>query len=318
MNIQTVNFGGLSFINVPKPTEFEMKHLQNTYGFNPLRLEDYLHRTQIPKIESSTKYDLVVLRLPLFTEHNGGLQLPRLQGGIKKRRIVSSYVDFFVAKEYLVILHEAELPQINHIFSLCQKTLHDRNEYMGQGAAFLMYKIIDALVDACLQVINELSATIDKIDKELEHKQTQTTLEEISTTRRNIVVLHTMIKPILPLFKQLEEGKYKQLNGSMQLFWGNILDHLQKIWDRLEDSRELIEGISESNESLLSSRTNEIIKVLTIFSAVILPLTLVASIYGMNVNLPLSNDPLVFWKIISLMLAGSIIMLLVLKIKRWF
>lgn len=325
MNIQTVSFQGLSFVNVFNPTDFEIKYLKNTYYFNPLNLEDYMHRTQIPKIENHKKYNLIVLRFPLFIEnvphdlHQYGVPLlPALYNHVKKRRLISSYVNIFVSKEYIVVLHSGSLPQINRIFSLCQKTLHNRTEYMGKGAVFLAYKIIDALVDDCFPVINEITATIDKIDKELEDKQSQKTLEDISTTRRNLVVFHTMIRPILPLFANLEEGRHKELNDTMQPFWGNILDHLRKIMDRVEDNQELIEGISKSNESLLSSRSNQIIKVLTIFSAVILPLTLIASIFGMNVELPFATDPLIFWKLMAIMAIGGLIMLAVLRFKRWF
>lgn len=324
MNVQTVVFQGLSFINVAKPTDFEMKYLKNTYYFNPLNLKDYVHRTQIPKIENHKKYDLIVLRFPLFSEnvpqnsHQYGVHLPTFHVPNKKRRLMSSYVNFFVSKEYVIVLHGGELPQIDHIFNLCQKTLHNRTEYMGKGSIFLVYKIIDALVDDCFPVINEITATIDKIDTELEDRQSQKTLESISTTRRNLVVFHTMIKPILPLFAELKQGKYTQMNGIMQSFWGNILDHLQKILDRVEDNQELIEGISESNESLLFSHSNQIIKVLTIFSAVILPLTLLASIFGMNVALPFATDPLIFWKLMALMATGGLAMLIVLRFKQWF
>lgn len=323
MNVQTVRFQDLSFINVAKPTDFEIKFLKNTYYFNPLNLEDYMHRAQIPKIENHKKYDLIVLRFPLFSEngpqnsHQYGVHLPTFHAFNKKRRLMSSYVNLFVSKEYIVVLHAGELPQIDRIFLLCQKTLHNRTEYMSRGSVFLAYKIIDALVDDCFPVINELTSTIDRIDKELEYKQSRKTLEDISTTRRNLVVFHTMFKPILPLFASLEEGKHKALNGIMQSFWGNILDHLQKILDRVEDNQELIEGISESNESLLSSRSNQIIKVLTIFSAVILPLNLLASIYGMNLNLPFANDPLIAWKIMLFMAFTTVVMLIAFIFKKW-
>ena len=324
MNVQTVSFQGLSFINVAKPTDFEMKYLKNTYYFNPLNLEDYVHRTQIPKIENHRKYDLIVLRFPLFSEngpqnsHLYGMPLPAFHISNKKRRLMSSYVNFFISKEYVIVLHAGELPQIDRIFNLCQKTLHNRTEYMSQGSAFLAYKIIDALVDNCFPVINELTSTIDRIDKELEDKQSQKTLEDISATRRNLVVFHTMIRPIIPLFASLEEGKHKELNGVMQSFWGNILDHLQKILDRTEDNQELIEGISESNESLLSEKTNKIIKVLTIFSAIILPLNLLASIYGMNLKLPFADDPFMFGKLTLVMIFTTILMLIVFMFKKWF
>lgn len=324
MNVQTVSFQGLSFINVAKPTDFEIKFLKNTYYFNPLNLEDYMHRAQVPKIENHKKYDLIVLRFPLFSEngpqnaHQYGVHLPTFHITNKKRRLMSSYVNFYVSKEYIVVLHDGLLPKINSIFSLCQKTLQNRNEFMGKGSAFLAYKIIDALVDDCFLAINELTSTIDRIDKELEYKQSRKTLEDISTTRRNLVVLHTMLKPILPLFSQLKEGKHKELNGIMQSFWGNILDHLQKIMDRVEDNQELIEGISESNESLLSSRSNQIIKVLTIFSAIILPLNLLASVYGMNLNLPFADDPFITLKIILFMVFTTAVMLIAFIFKKWF
>jgi len=324
MNVKTVNYKGLFFVNVTKPTDFEIKFLKNTYDFNPLNLEDYLTKTQIPKIENYIKYDLIVLRFPLFSEdvpqnsHQYGIPLSTATSHSKNKRLISSYVSFFISEEYVVILHDGILPQIERIFTYCQKSLHNRTEYMSQGAAFLTYRIIDALVDDCFPIINEITGIIDKIDKELEGKQSQKTLEEISTTRRNLVVFHTMVKPILPLFKELEEGKHKELNGAMQPFWSNVLDHLEKIWDRVEDNQELIEGISISNESLLSAHSNQIIKVLTIFSTILLPLTLLASIYGMNVNLPFSENPFTFWWITFIMFSATVTMLLLLKLKKWF
>jgi len=333
MNVQTVIFQDLSFINIAKPTDFEMRYLRNTYYFNPLNLEDYVHRTQIPKIEGHKRYGLFVLRFPLFSEnpppdtHLYGVHIPTFHTTVKKRRLISSYVNFFVSKEYVVVLHDGTLPQVNHIFSLCQKTLHNRNEFMGKGSVFLAYKVIDALVDDCFPVINELTSTIDRIDRELENKQSQKTLEEISTTRRNLVVFHTTIKPILPLFNQLAEGKHKELNSSMQTFWENILDHLQKIIDRVEDNQELIGGISESSEFLLRSKTNKIMALLTILFTLSIPATLIGTFYGMNILLPggIEDGAWNFWghytTLIILIISSIvplILMLLYFKHKKWF
>lgn len=349
MNIQTVTFNNTSFVSVIGPGELELKYLRNNFGFDPLNLEDYINKTQVPKIEVYKNYSLVVLDFPFLNvpRPNGNnankkdqekpasitlesllnirqatfssVPFPQFYSHEKKRKILASQVYFFIGKDHVVILHEGVLPPINDIFSACQKTLKNRNEYMGQGPVFLAYRIIDALVDTCFSVMNELASTIDKIDRGLESRKSQDTIEDISVTRRNIVVFQTMIKPIIPLFRQLEEGKYKELNGSMQPFWSNVLDHIQKIWDRLEDTRELIEGISTSTESLLTLKTNEIIKVLTIFSAIILPLNLLASIYGMNIEgLPFANEPFSFVILNTSMLTIGAVMLLLFRIKRWF
>lgn len=345
MNTQTVIFQGISFINVANPHDLDIKDLRNNFGFSPLDLEDYIHRTQVPKIEVHKNYTLIVLDFPYFKQngnhstqndqekknktsvanllslpHAALSSIPLFQfSGAQKRRILTSHINLFIGKEYVVVVHEGILTPINDIFVRCQKTLRNRNELMGQGSAFLAYKIIDMLVDYCFLIINELIVMIEKIDRELEVQKTQIALEEISITRRNIVFFLTMIKPILPLFKHLEEGEYKELNGQMTDYWSNVYDHLKKIGHRLEDSRELIEGISESNESLLSARTNEIIKVLTIFSAIILPLNLVASIYGMNIEgLPFSQDQSSFTILLLMMFTLGSIMLIAFKARRWF
>lgn len=324
MNIQSVNFQGLFFLNVAKPTDFEIRFLRNTYDFNPLSLEDYLHKTQIPKIEKQRHYDLVVLRFPFFSENpptdfRHGVHLPTFNATIKRKRLVSSYINFFISNEYVVVLHDGSLSQIDHIFMLCQKTLHSRTEYMSKGSIFLTYKIIDALVDSCFPVINELTSVIDKIDKDLESKQSQKTLEEISATRRNLVVFHTMLKPIIPLFKELEEGRHKGFNDAMQPFWSNILDHLQKILDRVEDNQELIEGISDSNESFIMTQTNLVIKVLTAVTVIILPLQVLGGFYGMNVEgLPFTRGPWAFEIHIGMILAIVIPLIIIFKLKRWF
>jgi magnesium transporter len=324
MNVQTVNFQGLFFVNVAKPTDFETRFLRNTYNFNPLSLEDYLHKAQIPKIENYDKYDLIVLRFPIFSEsapenaHQYGASLPTFTTHVTKRRLTSGYVNFFISKETVVVLHDGTLPKIDYIFSLCQRTLHNRTEYMGKGAAYLTYKIIDALTDDCFPVINELTSTIDKVDKELEDKQSRKTLEEISTIRRNLVVFHTMVKPILPLLKELKEGKNKDLNGEMRSLWGNVLDHLQKILDRVDDNRELIEGISESNESFIMTQTNLTIRVLTVITVIILPLQVLGGFYGMNVeNLPFTTGPWTFEIHIGMILAIVIPLVTIFRWKRW-
>jgi magnesium transporter len=345
VNIQTVNFNGLSFVNAANPHELEIKDLKRNFGFSPLDLEDYVHRTQIPKIEAFKDYSLIVLDFPFFKQNGSHVNsngkertdrttlsrllniphatlssIPIFQMSLPKQgRIITSHVNLFIGNGYVVVLHEGVLSPINEIFSLCQKTLHNRSKFMGQGTVFLAYKIIDALVDACFPVINELIIMIEKVDQELENKKTQIALEEISITRRNIVFFQTMIKSSMPLFKQLEERKHKTLNDNMVPYWSNILDHLMKMAHRLEDSQELIEGIARSNESLLVSRTNEVIKVLTIFSAIILPLNLVASIYGMNIQgLPYAQDPSSFVILLSIMFIIGGSMLLAFKLKRWF
>jgi len=339
MNIQTVTHQGLSFLQVHDPQDLELKFLRKNYGFSPLNLEDYINKTQIPKIEIYKDYTLIVLDFPYFenpttaqsqnsgqdakqpssnNSHFPHISLPTFQLPSQRKRLRAGHVNFYIGKDYLVVLHDAKTPQIDEIFSLCQKALKHRQEFMSEGPVFLFYRLVDVLVDSSFAVVNEISTGIENIDNLLIENRSKDIVEDISITRRDIVVYQTMIKPALPIFSDLEKGKYKELNSSMTPFWSNILDHIQKIWDRLEDSRELIEGISESNESLLTARTNEIIKVLTMFSAILLPLNLVASMYGMNiVDLPFAHDPIALPLIMLTMFALAAVMIIGFKFRNW-
>lgn len=347
MNIQTVIFDKLSFINVTNPGDLEIKYLKTNFDFDTLHLDDYINKTQIPKIETFKNYTLLVMDIPYYNLSLVSTATPNntkpsedktptkttlesimpsslatmysyFSSGEKRKRLKTTQVYFFVGKDYLVVLHENVLIPITTIFTQCQKALKNRNEYMGQGPVFLTYRIMDALVDSCFPIMNGIASSIDRIDKELEGKGSEDTIEDITLTRRNIVLFQTAVKPMRPLFLDLESGKYSELNGTMQPYWGNVYDHLQRIWERLEDSRELIEGISDSNESLLSYRNNKVIKVLTIFSAIILPLNLLASMYGMNILLPFANEPFGFEIIVLLMIILALLMFLGFKAKRWF
>lgn len=348
MNIQSVTHNELTFLNVHDLGDLEVKHLKQEYNFDQAHIDDFINKQLIPKIEVSENYTVIVLDFPSIEEPKKDTQkdpvppngdkgeepkkssllhvptptvtLPNFTlGQLKKKRLRVGHVMFFIGKNYLVVLHDERTPIIDEIFAECQKTLKKREDMMSTGPQHLFYSIVDVLVDSSLIVTNEISSTIDKIDRHLlEGSNAEKIVEDISITRRNIVVFQTMIKPALSLFSDLENGKYETFNPAIAASWSNIRDHLQRIWYRLEDNRELIEGIAISHESLLTAKTNEIVKVLTMFTAILLPLTLVASIYGMNiVGLPHAKDPnsLLIVGLIMTILALS--MILVFKIRNW-
>lgn len=281
-----------------------MEFLRENYPFHPLNLEDYLKKTQSPKIDPYRHYTLIVLDIPHFD--------------LKEERVMVSEVDFFLGSNYVVCLHDGNLPVLEEVFGRCKKNTKTLKNFLGKGPTFCFYRLANLLIDSFFPVLDKLNAKIEIIDREIWEAPQRAMVAEISLQRRNTVMLQTMAKPTLPIFERLEKGEFENLNQEMTSYWGNLLDHLQKIWERLEDNRELIEGLAASNESILSYRTNEIVKVLTIFSAFMLPLTLLASIYGMNiVGLPLANHPLSLTFILLLMTGIISAMLLYFKIRDW-
>ena len=132
-----------------------------------------------------------------------------------------------------------------------------------------------------------------------------------------MILLNTMFKPQLPLFGKFESGQIEGYADNMEDYWGNILDYYKQMWDMTEDYAELIEGLSQTFDSLQANRTNEIIKILTLISSILLPLTFLTGLYGMNVNLPLQDDPRSFWIVIGAMLVIVLAMYGLFKRKKW-
>jgi len=161
---------------------------------------------------------------------------------------------------------------------------------------------------------------LDHISQEMFDKKAEKTIERISVTRKNLILLNTAFKPQLRLFQKMESGVIKGFTPDMEDYWGNNLDSYQKMWDSIEDYQELIQGFSLTFDSLQANRTNEIMKVLTTISTILLPLTFLTGLYGMNVDLPLqegSTDTTAFLIIVGAMILIVISLLFYFKKRRW-
>lgn len=302
MKIPTVSYRNTKWVSIKSPTHDHIEWLGQNFPFHPLDLEDSLSRVQRPRIDSYLNYLSLVLQFP----------------AVEEERLVASELNAFIGPDYLVTLHNERLDLVDELFRKCARSKQETAYYLKLGPARLLYTIVDRLVDSCFPILEKMGQDIEEIDKQLLTMTQRGVVEKISVIRRNAVIFATMIKPQIAIFSEIEKGERKFLNHELKTYWGHVLDQLHKIWDRLEDYRELIEGLAATNESLLSFRTNEIIKVLTVFSVVLLPLTLLSGIYGMNLAyLPLARHPAALVVIVAIMLSLAVLMLSYFKKKWW-
>jgi magnesium transporter len=181
----------------------------------------------------------------------------------------------------------------------------------------LLYRILERLMQTSMSMIKRVGFEVEQISADLFNRRAPRTIESISISRRNIILLNTIFKPQLPLFHKFESGQIKGFAENMENYWGNILDYYQKMWDITEDYAEMIEGLSKTFDSMQANKINEIMKILTFISTIMLPLTVITGLYGMNVGLPLQNDPKSFWIILGFMLIVVFSMVIYFRRKRW-
>jgi magnesium transporter len=303
MSIETVTHGKVTWTNIEKPSPEDIEVLRRNYSFHPLDLEDCLSKIERPKIDEYEDYLFIVMHFPVY-DHDQLISRP-------------SEVDFFIGSGYLVTVHDGILSPIYQLFDDCQRYERTRARHMGRGASRLLYSVIDALVDYCFPVLDKVDSNIHVIEEEVFTADMRRVVQDISIVRRDIISLRRIIKPQIAIVANLEQKDRPFIREELDVYFGDIVDHLNKARDILEDHREVIEGLSETSDSVISYRINEMMRILAIISVVMLPLTLLSGIYGMNIALPLARDPLAFVFVLGLMILMAGGMALYFKRKGW-
>jgi magnesium transporter len=302
-NLKVVTHKKIGWYKLFKPTEKQLKELQKKYNFHPLDIEDCLEPVQRPKIDIYRSYVFLVLHLPKWSP--------------KTQNLGRAELNVFLGPDFLITIHSRKIPTLDSLFYKARQEHRKRKRFFRNSSYYLFYFIFNQLLININPITRQLNQILKQLDDEILQGNYRKVLERITLMRRNLVLFETVIKPQIPVIRKLEQGKAKIVSPTYAYYWGNLLDRLKSIKEEVEDMLQLLEGLSTTSESLLTNRTNQIIKLLTVFSVVLMPLNLIAGIYGMNLNLPLAQNFNAFWILMSLMLSLSLIMIMYFKIRKW-
>jgi len=304
LNLKEITWGGMTWVNIEPPSERETEYLARNYPFHPLDLDDCLSRIQRPKIDMYPDYLFLVFHFPVFN---------------KEMRVMSaSQVSVFIGDNYLITLHKGNLKPLVKLFRDCEINEEAREENFSQGSGYLLYRIVDRLVDYCLPILSKISANIEQTENNIfSSRGMPRDLEGIAMLRREVIAFRRIIWPMRAVVASLETKIHRFARMDLAVYFGDMVDHVDKIWDELDEAKEIIEGLNDTHDSLSTNRTNEVVRMLTIIATILLPLTVVASVYGMNVPLPFqeSHFSFVFVFLIWVAIAGS--MLYFFRRHRW-
>ena len=302
-NIGSVTRGNLVWLDIEKPTERETEYLGQNYPFHHLDLDDCLSRIQRPKIDEYEDYLFMVFHFPVFHK--------------EARVSTPSQVSIFLGADYLISLHQGDLKPLVKMFRDCELNERAREEYMGQSSSHLLYHILDRLVNYCFPMLNKIGANIEAVEDDVFTKPVPKTVQEILVIKRDLVSFRRIMRPQIAVLDSLEQQKWAFFKDGMDVYFGDIGDHLDKIWDTLEDYRELVDNLSDASDRLASHRVQEVMRVLAILAACATPFVIIAGIYGMNIPLPLGDSSLGLPILIVIMLCTISLMLLIFRRKRW-
>jgi magnesium transporter len=288
-NVEVVESAGLRWVNIERPTPLEWGWLQEHFDFHALDLEDVLSRNQRPKIDEYADYLFIVLHLPVFDR--------------QVRRLNSGELDMFVGPDFVVTIPNQPLQPVEYLFERCRGDAEMREKLFSRGSGYLLYRIVDDAFDYCFPMLRKIGNKLERLEEEIFEGRAEEVVRDLSNSKQEIINFRKVIRPQRAVLRDLERTKQRYLAEDLEVYFDDIVDASERIWDMLENFKEVVEALEDTNESVLSHRVNEVLRVLTAFSVVILPLTLIASVWGMNVAVPGEGDTEAFWLIMGGMVA---------------
>jgi magnesium transporter len=294
---EIIEAAGIRWIHIESPRTADRDWLEEHFDFHQLDYEDVFSRNQRPKLDQYDDYVFIVLHFPLFDKDSG--------------RILTAELDLFLGADFLITLPNIPLPPLSAMFDRYREKGDLREEVFSKGSGYLLYKIVDTGVDASFPMLRKTLLKLERLEDDIFEGRSSEIVRDISDTKQEIINFRKIVRPQRAVLRDLERTKQRYLQEELEIYFDDISDAAERIWDTLENYKEVIEGLESTNESVLSHRLNESFRILTAASVVLLPLTLVASIFGMNAPFPGQDQPVTFFLILALMaiMLGALVIL---------
>jgi magnesium transporter len=283
--VEIIEAPGLRWINIERPRQIDLAWLQERFEFHPLDYEDVVSRNQRPKVDAYDDYLFIVLHFPRYDKQVG--------------RLNAAEVDLFIGPDFIITLPNESLQPIEYLFERCKANEEMRESMFSRGPGYLLYKIVDDCVDSQFPMLRKIGNKLERIEEEIFEGNSAEVVRDISNVKQEIINFRKVVRPQRAAFADLESNGARFM--AEELYYEDITDASERVWDMLENYKEVVEALEDTNETAIAHRTNETFRVLTAISVIVLPLTLVASIWGMNVGVPGERDMTAFWLILGFM-----------------
>jgi magnesium transporter len=303
--IAEVHAAGLTWINLEAVDPDLVNDLRERFGWHALDVEDVLSKRQRPKVDdyADEGYLFGVLHFPAYDKNI--------------QRLNAAELDFFLGPDYLVTIPNVELLPVTRLFHRCRDDEAFRENLFAKGSGRLLYEVLDDLYDYCFPILDKIGHKLDSIEDDIEDRRSEEIVRDISKAKQEIISYRKIVKPQRPALRLLERHIERFLPENLELYFDDLVDASERIWDQLDNFKEVVEALEDTNESVISHRQNDVLRVLTVVSVILLPLTLVTGVFGMNVHFPGFETSAGFWAIVGLMLAIAAGLVGFFRYKRW-
>ena len=284
-NREALTAAGLRWTHIELPRAVDGDWLVKEFGFHPLDIEDVFSRNQRPKLDVYDDYLFIVLHFPVFDKITG--------------RLLTAEVDMFVGQDFLITLTEQSLPPMTAMFDRLADNEETRESTFSKGSGYLLYKIVDTCVDASFPMLRKIGSKLDRLEDEIIEGRSSAIVRDISDAKQEIINFRRIVRPVRAVLRDLERTKQRYLADELEIYFDDISDAAERVWDILENYKEVAEALESTNESVISHRLNETIRILAAVSVMAATLTVITGLFGMNVTFPGEGTAAAFWIILA-------------------
>jgi magnesium transporter len=292
----------LRWINIERPRQIDRAWLEEHFDFHPLDYEDVSSRNQRPKVDVYDDYMFVVLHFPAYDKQIG--------------RLNAAELDVFVGPDYVVTLPNQPIPPLEYLFERVRTRDDLREQLFGKGPGYLLYKIVDDCVDASFPMLRKMGNKLERLEEDILEGRSAEIVRDLSNVKQEIINFRKIVRPQRVALRDLERTR-RYIPEDLEVYFDDIIDASERIWDMLENFKEVVEALEDTNESVLAHRLNDVLRILTAFSVIMLPLTFIASVFGMNTRVPGEGSITGFWVVIGVMVVVLVGMLTLFRKRGW-
>ncbi len=287
------------WVDLDNPDESEIHlTLRDIFGFHPLTIEDCMKGQQRPKIEDFDKYIFMVL-------FDADLN--------RSGEIINEELDLFFSKNFIVTHHKEQIEAIDYLKEL----MPSNPKLFENGTDYLLYLILDRVIDSYLPVMDSIDDDIDMIENEVMAENNQQIMNYIFGLKRNLVRLRKVLSPQREILVQLTTRNFAYIEPGTVIYFRDIYDHIIRIIDIMESYRDLISGAMEIYLSTVSNNLNKIMKQLTLIATIFMPITFMTGLFGMNFRLMAYDYGWLWYASFGFMILVSLTMAIWFRIRRW-
>lgn len=285
------------WIDFNQPTEEEVEFLRHPLSFHHLAIEDCIHHLQRPKLDYYEDHTFFVVQ------------------ALNQKTITREEVNFFLNEKYVVTFHHELSPEVDDVWN----RLNLSTEVDKWDPFHVFYYVLDKMVDNYFPLVNQIDDTLNEIDDNSKGRSMEALLKDLFETRHDLLSLRHTITPMRDLlYRIINSQRLTSIRGKIAYF-SDIYDHLLKLTEMIEASRELTTDIRDSYISINSNETNHVMKVLTVITTIFMPLTFIVGVYGMNFrNMPETNWKYGYFGALFLMFLIALGMYIWFNKKGWF